>query len=220
MEKSAKDLELITRYFGEFTTEQLNQFQRLEELYTDWNQKINVISRKDMDSLYEKHVLHSLCIAAVFEFKPGTEILDLGTGGGFPGIPLAIFFPQVKFHLVDSIGKKIKVVQAVTEALQLKNVTSQHSRAEEIKNRKFDFVLSRAVAPLAELWKWTKPMLKKTLAPEIAPDSQSKPGLICLKGGDLAAEISESRLRPRQVDIHEIFPEPYFREKYLLYVHI
>jgi len=218
MEKSAQDLELITRYFGEFTTEQLNQFQRLEELYTDWNQKINVISRKDMESLYEKHVLHSLSISAVFEFKPGTEILDLGTGGGFPGIPLAIFFPQVKFHLVDSIGKKIKVVQAVSEALELKNVTAQHTRAEEIKNRKFDFVLSRAVAPLAELWKWSKPLLKKSLASETAPDSQSKPGLICLKGGDLAAEISESGLRPRMVDIFEIFPEPYFQEKYLLYV--
>ena len=218
MEKSAQDLELITRYFGEFTTDQLNQFQRLEELYNDWNQKINVISRKDMESLYEKHVLHSLSIAAVFEFKPGTEILDLGTGGGFPGIPLAIFFPEVKFHLVDSIGKKIKVVQAVSEALELKNVTAQHSRVEEIKNRKFDFVVSRAVAPLAELWKWSKPILKKMLAPEIAPDLQSKPGLICLKGGDLAAEISESRLRPRTVDIFEIFPEPYFQEKYLLYV--
>ena len=196
MEKSAQDLELITRYFAEFTPEQLDQFKRLEELYTDWNQKINVITRKDMESLYEKHVLHSLSIAAVFDFKPGTQIIDLGTGGGFPGIPLAIFFPEVKFHLVDSIGKKIKVVQAVSEALGLKNVTAQHTRAEEIKNRKFDFVVSRAVAPLNELWKWSKPILKKSLAPEIQPGPDTKPGLICLKGGDLSQEISESAFAP------------------------
>ncbi len=219
MEKSAQDLELITRYFGEFTSEQINQFKRLEDLYTDWNQKINVISRKDMDSLYEKHVLHSLSIAAIFNFKPSTHILDLGTGGGFPGIPLAIFFPEVKFHLVDSIGKKIKVVLAVAEALGLKNVTAEHSRVEDIKNRKFDFVTSRAVAPLAELWKWSRPILKKSLAPEIQPDPETKPGLICLKGGDLSLEISESDLRPCMVDIHEIFPEPYFDQKYLLFVH-
>ncbi len=220
MEKSAQGLELITRYFSEFAPEQLDQLRRLDELYQDWNQKINVISRKDMDSLYEKHVLHSLSIAAAFEFKPGTEILDLGTGGGFPGIPLAIFFPEVKFHLVDSIGKKIKVVQAVSEALGLKNVTAQHIRAEEIRNRKFDFVLSRAVAPLAELWKWSKPILKKSLAPEIQADPLSHPGLLCLKGGDLSLEISETGLRPSMVDIFELFPEPYFQEKYLLYVHI
>ena len=219
MEKSAQGLELISRYFGEFTTEQLNQFRRLEELYQDWNQKVNVISRKDLDSLYEKHVLHSLSIAAAFEFKQGTQILDLGTGGGFPGIPLAIFFPEVQFHLVDSIGKKIKVVQAVAEALELKNVTAQHTRAEEIRNRKFDFVVSRAVAPLVDLWKWSKPILKKSLAPDLQPGPQAYPGLICLKGGDLSAEISESRLRPRMVDIFKLFPEPYFQEKFLLYVH-
>ncbi len=136
----------------------------LDQLYKEWNEKINVISRKDIDSLYEKHILHSLSIAAVFEFEKNTEIIDIGTGGGFPGIPLAIFFPEVKFHLVDSIAKKLKVVKPLSESLGLKNVTTQHIRAEEIKDKKFDFVVSRAVAPLKELWKWSKPLLKKIQA--------------------------------------------------------
>ncbi|QEC45920.1 16S rRNA (guanine(527)-N(7))-methyltransferase RsmG [Pseudobacter ginsenosidimutans] len=206
---------LITKYFGDFNETQLQQLAALEALYADWNEKINVISRKDFDSLYEKHVLHSLAIAAAFEFQPGAVIGDLGTGGGFPGIPLAIFFPEVKFHLVDSIGKKIKVVQAVAEGLGLKNVTAQHSRMEEIKNRKFDFVVSRAVAPLKELWTWSKPLLKKA-----QPDMGVKPGLICLKGGDLTQEISESGCKPRIMEVHEIFGEEYFKEKYLLYVSV
>src|SRR5689334_3545386 len=150
-------MQLLLKYFSAFTEKQLAQFKALEELYKDWNSKINVISRKDIDSLYEKHVLHSLSIAAAFEFEAGTEIIDIGTGGGFPGIPLAIFFPEVKFHLVDSIAKKLKVVDAVAKAIELKNVTTQHIRAEEIKNRKFDFAVSRAVAPLKDLWKWSKP---------------------------------------------------------------
>ncbi|MGZ8539800.1 MAG: 16S rRNA (guanine(527)-N(7))-methyltransferase RsmG, partial [Chitinophagaceae bacterium] len=145
-------METILKYFSDFTRDQLHQFEALEGLYKEWNEKINVISRKDIDSLYERHVLHSLSIAAAFEFRPGSEIIDLGTGGGFPGIPLAIFFPEVKFHLVDSIAKKLKVVTAVAEKIGLSNVTTQHSRIEDIKNRKFDFVVSRAVAPLKDLW--------------------------------------------------------------------
>jgi 16S rRNA (guanine527-N7)-methyltransferase len=171
-----------------------------------------VISRKDIEHLYLKHILHSLSIAAVFDFVDGTSIIDIGTGGGFPGVPLAIYFPKVQFHLVDSIGKKLKVVHAVAEALELDNVTVQHIRAEEIKNRKFDFAVSRAVAPLKDLWRWSKPLLQKKNKNEFIN------GLICLKGGELAAEISESGLRPNQVALNEIFNDEYFKEKYLLYV--
>jgi len=177
-------------------------------LYSDWNEKINVISRKDIEHLYLKHVLHSLSIAAVFNFTDGTSIIDIGTGGGFPGIPLAIYFPEVRFHLVDSIGKKLKVIEAVAEAIGLENVTTQHIRAEEIKNRKFDFAVSRAVAPLKELWKWSKPLLQKNNKNDFAN------GLICLKGGDLAQEISESGLKPNQILLEEIFKEDYFKEKF------
>lgn len=208
-------MQYIQKYFSDFTDEQLKQFEALEPLYKEWNEKINVISRKDIDGLYLKHVLHSLSIAAVFDFAEGTEIIDIGTGGGFPGIPLAIYFPQVKFHLVDSIAKKLKVVEAVASSINLKNVTIQHTRAEEIKNKKFDFVVSRAVAPLKDLWKWSKPLLKKS---EIRnAKSEMTNGLICLKGGDLAQEIFESGLRPKQISIEEIFHEEYFKEKYLLY---
>jgi 16S rRNA (guanine527-N7)-methyltransferase len=216
MEKAQQKLELITKYFGDFNPVQLQQFAALDELYNDWNSKINVISRKDMESLYEKHVLHSLAIATAFEFKPGSTIVDLGTGGGFPGIPLAIFFPEVKFLLVDSIGKKLKVVDAVAQALELKNVTTRHTRIEDIKDKKFDFVVSRAVAPLKDLWEWSKPLLKKP-----SPNSEhQKPGLICLKGGDLSQEISESGCRPRLMEVYEIFAEEYFKEKYMLYVSV
>jgi len=209
-------MDILQKYFSGFTPKQIEQFKALDELYKEWNAKINVISRKDIDSLYEKHVLHSLSIAAVFDFPAGTEIIDIGTGGGFPGISLAIFFPQVKFHLVDSINKKLKVIEAVKEAIGLTNVSTQHIRAEEIKNRKFDFAVSRAVAPLKELWKWGKPLLKNT---QFEKDgSIYKSGLICLKGGDLAQEISESIVRPKMVEISSLFEEEYFKEKYLLYV--
>ncbi len=208
-------MDIIIKYFSDFTEEQTRQFQLLEPLYKEWNEKINVISRKDIDALYEKHVLHSLSIAAAFEFEPGAEIVDLGTGGGFPGVPLAIFFPEVKFHLVDSIGKKLKVVEAVAEAAGIKNITTQHCRIEDIKNRKFDFVVSRAVAPLKDLWRWSKPLLNNK---KHALNSDSAPGLICLKGGDLAKEIQESLTRPRIMELTEIFPEPFFAEKYLLFI--
>jgi 16S rRNA (guanine527-N7)-methyltransferase len=203
-------MDIILKYFSDFSEQQLQQFAALPGLYREWNEKINVISRKDIDSLYEKHVLHSLSIAAVTELPNGAQVLDLGTGGGFPGIPLAIFFPGVQFHLVDSIGKKIKVVEAVAEALGLTNVTTAHRRAEEIRDRKFDMVVSRAVAPLKELWQWSRPLLKKGL--------QRPAGLICLKGGDLAQEISESGCRPAITDIYQLFPEEYFREKFALTV--
>jgi 16S rRNA (guanine527-N7)-methyltransferase len=221
-------MELIQKYFSDFTQKQIHQFESLYDLYKDWNEKINVISRKDIDSLYERHVLHSLSIAAVFEFPPGTEIVDLGTGGGFPGVPLAIFFPDVKFHLVDSIAKKLKVVDAVAAAAGLTNITTEHSRIEEIKNRKFDFVVSRAVAPLKDLWKWSKPLLRNKnsrddhpqKSKDDIPTNQPKfsPGLICLKGGDLAKEIQESNTRPRLVEIKNIFEEAFFEDKYILYV--
>ena len=148
MEKTPAELEVVLQYFADFSPVQLQQLATLQDQYTDWNAKINVISRKDIGSLYERHILHSLAIAAAFEFTPGMEIIDIGTGGGFPGIPLAIFFPGARFHLVDSIGKKIKVVEAVAEAAGLTNVTTQHGRAEEIKGRKFDVAVSRAVATL------------------------------------------------------------------------
>jgi 16S rRNA (guanine527-N7)-methyltransferase len=210
MEKAPGQLEIVLQYFDEFTVDQIRQFTALGDLYKDWNGKINVISRKDIDSLYEKHILHSLAIAAAFEFQPAMEVIDIGTGGGFPGIPLAIFFPQTKFHLVDSIGKKIKVVDAIVSATGLTNVTTAHGRAEDIKGRKFDVAVSRAVAPLKDLWTWSRPLLRK---------SQHTPsGLICQKGGDLAAEISESGLHPRIIEINQLFDREYFREKYLLQV--
>jgi 16S rRNA (guanine527-N7)-methyltransferase len=208
-------MDIILKYFSDFSEEQLQQFRKLEGLYKEWNEKINVISRKDIDGLYEKHVLHSLSIAAVFDFRDGSEIADLGTGGGFPGLPLAIFFPAVKFHLVDSIAKKLKVVEAIASAIGLKNLSTRHSRFEEIKNRQFDTVVSRAVAPLKDLWKWSQPLLKNPVSQE---NRQVAQGLICLKGGDLQKEIQESGLRPRMLEIHEIFPEDYFRDKYILHV--
>lgn len=160
METTPQKLELILKYFNDFSALQTSQFLALENVYKDWNSKINVISRKDIDSIYLHHVLHSLSIAAIAPFDDGTQIIDIGCGGGFPGVPLAIFFPNVKFHLVDSIAKKLKVVEAVCLELNIQNITIQHTRVEDIKNRKFDFAVSRAVAPLLDLWKWSSPLLK------------------------------------------------------------
>ena len=185
---------------------------KLIGLYKEWNEKINVVSRKDIDELYLHHVLHSLSIATVATFSKVTKIIDIGCGGGFPGIPLAIFYPDTEFHLVDSIGKKLKVVNEVCAAANIKNITTQHIRAEDIKNRKFDFAISRAVAPLKDLWFWSKPLLNAGLKTNI------QNGLICLKGGDLHQEISESRTRPKMMSIYDIFDEEYFKEKYLLHV--
>lgn len=208
-------MEIIQKYFTDFSETQLVQYAQLGELYQHWNEKINVISRKDIGSLYEKHVLHSLAIAAQYNFIEGLQIIDIGTGGGFPGIPLAIFFPNVEFHLVDSIAKKLKVVDAVVEEIGLKNVTTAHTRAEEIKDRKFDFAVSRAVAPLKDLWRWSKPILRNERKME-----DLKNGLICLKGGDLTQEIADSNLRPHVQEIYSLFPEAFFEEKFMLYVPI
>ena len=206
-------MDVILKYFSEFSEAQKEQFAALGGLYQEWNEKINVISRKDIEALYEKHVLHSLAIAAVCNFNDGAQVIDIGTGGGFPGIPLAIYFSNVEFLLVDSIGKKIKVVQEVASAIGLKNVTAVHSRVEEIKNRKFDFAVSRAVAPLGDLWRWVKPSLRVGKASE-----EYGNGLICLKGGDLNQEFSESGVKPRVLEISEIFEEEFFKEKVLVYV--
>jgi 16S rRNA (guanine527-N7)-methyltransferase len=214
MEKQEK-LDIVLKYFSDFTDEQLGQFRQLEAVYHEWNEKINVISRKDIDALYEKHVLHSLAIAALCAFDAGAEVVDIGTGGGFPGIPLAIFFPGVNFLLADSIGKKIKVVQEVVNALGLKNVALHHGRVEEIKGRQFDYAVSRAVAPLGELWKWINPAIRRGQKSDDFPN-----GLFCLKGGDLKQEITDSGLKKitQAWSVDNIFPEPAFEEKFLVYV--
>ena len=208
------DIDLLMKYFPELTKEQQELYIRFGELFREWNEKINLVSRKDIDSLFEKHILHSLGIAKVIRFSPGTSILDVGTGGGFPGIPLAICFPDVHFHLVDSINKKLKVAHAIAAEIGLKNVTVHHTRAEDIKDKKFDVVVSRAVAPLKNLWYWSKPLLHKR------PVHQAKrvTGLICLKGGDLSKEIHESGLHPQVWEIENIFQEPFFKDKYILAV--
>lgn len=207
-------MEIVEKYFSDFTKHQTEQFAALKELYADWNTKINVISRKDMDNFYEHHVLHSLAIATQFELVKDMQVMDLGCGGGFPGIPLAIMFPDTQFHLVDSINKKLKVVEAVAAAAGIQNITTQHARAEEIKNRKFDLVVSRAVAPLKDLWHWSRPVINK--ARFSGPSVPN--GLICLKGGDLTKEIFESGCKPMVWEVEKIFNREFFRDKYLLYV--
>jgi 16S rRNA (guanine527-N7)-methyltransferase len=211
-------VEIIQKYFTDFTEKQIVQFAALQPLYKEWNEKINVISRKDIDFLYERHVLHSLSIAAVFNFKEGAHIIDLGTGGGFPGVPLAIMFPNVQFLLVDSINKKLKVIDAVAESLELKNIKTKHSRVEDIKERHFDFVVSRAVAKLENLWQWSKPLLKKNDTSKVIQDTTTMHSLICLKGGDLTQEVFESKTKPNIWDLYTIFPEEFFKEKFMLQV--
>lgn len=206
-------LEIITKYFPDLTAQQITQFAALKDLYMEWNSKINVISRKDMENFYERHVLHSLAIAARFTFTDGYEIMDLGTGGGFPAIPLAIYFPRVKFHLVDSINKKVRVAGEIARGAGLTNTTFQHTRAEALHSRQFDVIVSRAVAPLKELLNWSKPLLKHNGA-----RAGSGNGLICLKGGDLHAEIAACNCKPFLYDIHTLFDQDYFKEKYILFV--
>ncbi len=204
-------MELITKYFPQLTEEQRDQYAALDALYRDWNSKINVISRKDIDNLYEHHVLHSLGIAQIIRFRPGSRIMDLGTGGGFPGIPLAILFPECQFHLVDSIGKKVRVATEVAQSIGLKNVTFCHERAEEEKQR-FDFVVSRAVMPLADLVK----IVRKNIAPR--PQNALPNGLICLKGGELANETLPFKHRATLWDLKEYFEEEYFQTKKVVHV--
>lgn len=207
----AAGMEVITKYFPDLSKEQHTQFSLMKAFYEDWNAKINVVSRKDIEELYVRHVLHSLGISKALPFTPNSRILDVGTGGGFPGIPLAILFPECKFHLVDSIGKKIKVVDAAVEALKLKNVTTAHIRGEAVDDQ-FDFVISRAVTQLAPFYSWVK---KKFLK---ASQHSLKNGILYLKGGDLKEELLESKLRYKTFDLAEYFDEPFFETKKVVYV--
>ena len=204
----------ILKYFPNLTPEQQNQFAALLPLYTEWNEKINVVSRKDIDNLNLHHVLHSLAIAKIMGFKDGSHILDLGTGGGFPGIPLAILYPSVNFLLVDSTAKKIRVVQEVTTALGLKNVEAQHIRVEDIKGVQFDFVVTRAVTSLDQLFRWSRRLIKNKHI-NILPN-----GILALKGGNIREEI-KALGKGQYVDvtpISKIFEEDYFEEKVVAYV--
>nr|WP_321377981.1 16S rRNA (guanine(527)-N(7))-methyltransferase RsmG [uncultured Bacteroides sp.] len=204
-------MEIILKYFPNLTEEQHRQFAALYDLYIDWNAKINVISRKDIENLYEHHVLHSLAIAKVIDFKPGTSIMDLGTGGGFPGIPLAILFPDTKFHLVDSIGKKVRVATEVANAIGLTNVTFRHARAQEEKQL-FDFVVSRAVMPLSDLIDIIKKNVSKKQINAL-PN-----GLICLKGGELQHETLPFKNKTVINSISDYFEEEFFETKKVVYV--
>ncbi|MBK1438958.1 16S rRNA (guanine(527)-N(7))-methyltransferase RsmG [Parapedobacter sp. ISTM3] len=204
-------VDVIYRYFPTLSDSQRTQFLQLGELYPFWNAQINVVSRKDIDSLYLRHVLHSLGIAKFIGFVPNTRILDVGTGGGFPGIPLAIFFPEVHFHLVDSIGKKIKVVREVATAIGLKNIKADHIRAEQV-DRNYDFVVSRAVTRLADFYPWVRNKLLKK-------DQNAIPnGILYLKGGDLREEINEARLPAEVHPLSAYFEEDFFETKHLVYI--
>ena len=204
-------MELILKYFPNLTEKQKEQFTKLDTLYHEWNAKINVISRKDIDNLYEHHVLHSLGIAEVIRFRPGTKVMDIGTGGGFPGIPLAILFPEASFHLVDSIGKKIKVCMEVAQTIGLENVTFCHERGEDEKG-KFDFIVSRAVMPLPDLVK----LIRKNIAKE---QRNALPnGLICLKGGEVNPEILPFKHIAEVTPLSGFFNEEFFETKKVIYV--
>ncbi len=204
-------MELIKKYFPNLTEVQFKQYEALDALYHDWNQKINVISRKDIDNLYEHHVLHSLAIAKAINFRPGTEILDFGTGGGFPGIPLAIMFPECKFKLIDGTGKKIRVATEVAQSIGLNNVVAEHLRGEEEKG-KYDFIVSRAVMPLPDLMKIVKKNIGKR------QQNALPNGVIVLKGGDLQAELHPYRNVVDQTELTNWFEEEWFKEKYLIYL--
>ena len=203
-------MEFILKYFPDLTDVQINQFQQLEALYQDWNSKINVISRKDIDELYVKHVLHSLAIAKIQKFEPGTYVLDVGTGGGFPGIPLAILFPETRFYLIDVILKKINVVKAVAEALELKNVKAEQMRAENVKGD-FDFIVSRAVTNMPDFVSWIKDKIKKQQKHEL------KNGILYLKGGDLTEELAAFP-NAKEYNITEFFEGEFFETKKVVHL--
>jgi 16S rRNA (guanine527-N7)-methyltransferase len=204
-------MELILKYFPDLTDTQREKFTRLEELYRDWNSKVNVISRQDIDTLYERHVLHSLGIAKVLEFKSGTSVLDVGTGGGFPGIPLAIMFPDTQFHLVDSIGKKIRVVQEIATALDLKNVKAEQIRAEKLDDT-YEFVVSRAVTRITPFVGWVRKNISRNSFHNL------RNGILYLKGGDLSEELAELKMKTRSYDLSDYFEEEFFETKKVVYV--
>lgn len=204
-------VDLIKQYFPDLTDDQIDKFDRLRSLYTEWNSQINVISRKDTEAFYERHVLHSMAIAKVIQFVPGTKILDIGTGGGFPGIPLAILFPETEFLLVDSIGKKIKVVNAVAASLGLGNVRAEHVRAEQIKEQ-FDFIISRAVTAMPKFINWTKGKFLKE------NNNTLKNGILYLKGGDLKEEMAPVKKAIQYFNISDFYKEPFFDTKKVVYI--
>lgn len=206
-------IDIIKKYFKELSENQINQFEQLGELYPEWNEKINVISRKDIDNLYVNHILHSLGIAKFTDFKSGSKVLDMGTGGGLPGIPLAIMFPDVQFHLVDRIGKKIKVAQDIANRIGLKNVTTQHGDVKEVKGA-FDFVVSRAVMELDDLIAVVRRSVSKKCINAL-PN-----GLICLKGGDLQNEVKKYKKMAMIADLNDYFAEPFFETKKVVYVQL
>lgn len=204
-------MELILKYFPDLTDTQREKFTQLEALYKDWNSKVNVISRQDIDTLYERHVLHSLGIAKVIQFKSGTSVLDVGTGGGFPGIPLAIMFPDTQFHLVDSIGKKIRVVQEIAAALDLKNVKAEQIRAEKLEDT-YEFVVSRAVTRMAPFVGWVRKNISRNSFHSL------RNGILYLKGGDLTEELGELTMKTRSYELSDYFKEEFFETKKVVYV--
>ncbi|PWJ43699.1 16S rRNA (guanine(527)-N(7))-methyltransferase RsmG [Sediminitomix flava] len=204
-------MQIIEKYFPDITEDQANKFAQLEELYKEWNEKVNVISRKDVQNLYERHVLHSLSIAKFVTFNDGARVLDVGTGGGFPGIPLAILFPNTQFHCVDSIAKKIRVVNGVASELKLDNLLAEQCRAEKVKGE-FDFAVTRAVATIDILHRWVQKKISKSQQHEV------KNGLFCLKGGDLTEEFANFKKHYRFYDLKDIYEEEFFETKKVVYV--
>lgn len=212
-------MEIIKRYFPNLTEKQLQQFGQLQNLYSEWNDKINVISRKDVENLYERHVLHSMSIGKIVEFEPNDNIIDIGTGGGFPGIPLAILFPETRFHLVDSIGKKIKVASEVAKEIGLDNVVAEQMRVETAKKNNYDFAVTRAVAETSKLYHWIKPAIRKNKPDEIV-EGEIRHGIFALKGGDLKEELALFKHYVRIYNLSDLFEEEFFETKKILYVAI